>query len=45
MGARARWLAVGLVVAAIGCSHDNRTVLLVYSPHGKELLQAARARE
>jgi iron(III) transport system substrate-binding protein len=35
-------LAGGLLVlsaAVTGCSHDRRTVLLVYSPHGKELLQ------
>jgi iron(III) transport system substrate-binding protein len=30
-------LLLGAAVA--GCSHDRRTVLLVYSPHGKELLQ------
>jgi iron(III) transport system substrate-binding protein len=28
-----------LLAAAIGCSHDHRTIVLVYSPHGKELLE------
>jgi iron(III) transport system substrate-binding protein len=28
-----------LLVAASSCSHDHRTIVLVYSPHGKELLE------
>ncbi len=36
----ARPLVVAFLLAlAIGCSNDGRTVLTVYSPHGKELLQ------
>jgi len=32
--------AVALVLlSALACSSDNRTVLIVYSPHGKDLLQ------
>ncbi len=35
-----RWLAVALLLlSALGCSSDKRTVLIVYSPHGKELLE------
>lgn len=35
-----RWPAVALLVlSALGCSSDKRTVLIVYSPHGKELLE------
>ena len=30
-------LAVAVLLA--GCSHDSRTVLTIYSPHGKDLLQ------
>jgi iron(III) transport system substrate-binding protein len=31
-------LAAAAVLAALGCSKDDRTVLTVYSPHGKDLL-------
>jgi iron(III) transport system substrate-binding protein len=35
-----RWPAVALLLlSALGCSSDKRTVLIVYSPHGKELLE------
>ncbi|HVZ77638.1 MAG TPA: extracellular solute-binding protein [Gemmatimonadaceae bacterium] len=35
-----RWLVVGCAtVAAAACSRDTRTPLVVYSPHGKDLLQ------
>jgi iron(III) transport system substrate-binding protein len=35
-----RWPAVALLLlSALGCSRDGRTVLIVYSPHGKELLE------
>jgi iron(III) transport system substrate-binding protein len=35
-----RWPAVALLLlSALGCSGDKRTVLIVYSPHGKELLE------
>ena len=27
-----------VLLSALACSSDNRTVLIVYSPHGKELL-------
>ena len=37
-GGRGWACALALLIAA-GCSHDHRTVVLVYSPHGKELLQ------
>jgi iron(III) transport system substrate-binding protein len=33
-----RWAALGLVLCC-GCTHDHRTPLVVYSPHGKALLQ------
>ena len=34
------WAAVILcAAAAAGCAHDRRTTVLVYSPHGKELLE------
>ncbi|HVE78904.1 MAG TPA: extracellular solute-binding protein [Gemmatimonadaceae bacterium] len=33
-----RWLASGALLAAAACGGDGRTVLTVYSPHGKELL-------
>lgn len=32
-------LIAAFLPAAISCSSDNRTVLTVYSPHGKELLE------
>jgi len=35
----ARALAGVALVLAGACSHDSRTVLTVYSPHGKELLE------
>jgi iron(III) transport system substrate-binding protein len=31
-------VAVAFAIAASSCSNDNRTILTVYSPHGKELL-------
>ena len=31
--------AIALVLATAACSSDNRKVLIVYSPHGKELLE------
>jgi iron(III) transport system substrate-binding protein len=35
-----RWPAVALLLlSALSCSSDKRTVLIVYSPHGKELLE------
>ena len=34
-----RVLATSVVVALAGCQGDGRTVLTVYSPHGKDLLQ------
>jgi iron(III) transport system substrate-binding protein len=35
-----RWPAVALLLlSALACSSDKRTVLTVYSPHGKELLE------
>jgi iron(III) transport system substrate-binding protein len=34
-----RWPAVILLLSALSCSSDKRTVLIVYSPHGKELLE------
>src|SRR5688500_20340812 len=33
-----RWHSLALLFA-IGCGSDGRTVLTVYSPHGKDLLQ------
>ena len=38
---RAWWLVstCGLALAAAACSSDHRAVLIVYSPHGKELLE------
>jgi iron(III) transport system substrate-binding protein len=36
--------AVGLALAASACSHDHRTPLVVYSPHGKALLQDVAGR-
>ncbi len=33
-----RILAISLSLLALGCSKDDRTVLTVYSPHGKDLL-------
>src|SRR5437660_2800221 len=36
---RTRWLAAVVALAASACSSDNRKVLIVYSPHGKELLE------
>src|SRR5687768_4564320 len=35
---RRRWHSLALLFA-IGCGSDGRTVLTVYSPHGKDLLQ------
>lgn len=32
-------LATSVVVALAGCQSDNRSVLTVYSPHGKDLLE------
>jgi iron(III) transport system substrate-binding protein len=34
-----RWAWAFVLLIAAGCSHDHRTVVLVYSPHGKELLE------
>jgi iron(III) transport system substrate-binding protein len=35
-----RWPAVALLLlSALSCSSDKRTVLIVYSPHGKDLLE------
>lgn len=34
-----RGLAIVVVMLALACSSDKRTVLTVYSPHGKELLE------
>ena len=35
-----RWPAVALLLlSALSCTSDKRTVLIVYSPHGKELLE------
>jgi iron(III) transport system substrate-binding protein len=34
-----RWTWALLLLIAAGCSHDHRTTVLVYSPHGKELLE------
>ena len=35
-----RWPAVALLLlSALSCSSDKRAVLIVYSPHGKELLE------
>src|SRR6266513_5961789 len=31
------WL-VGLMVVLVGCSRDHRTPLVIYSPHGRDLL-------
>jgi iron(III) transport system substrate-binding protein len=33
------WLVAAAATALVACSSDNRTVLTVYSPHGKDLLQ------
>ena len=33
------WTCALALLFASGCSHDHRTIVLVYSPHGKELLQ------
>ena len=33
-----RMLVTGIAILALGCSKDDRTVLTVYSPHGKDLL-------
>ncbi|HEX8386389.1 MAG TPA: extracellular solute-binding protein [Rubricoccaceae bacterium] len=38
-----RPLAVAALVLIAGCKGDDRTRLLVYSPHGKELLDASEA--
>src|ERR1700716_2958002 len=35
----ASWLAAVGAFAIAACSSDNRKVLIVYSPHGKELLE------
>ncbi len=35
---RSALAAIALAIAASACSSDNRTILTVYSPHGKELL-------
>ena len=35
---RLRPAVVLVLLSALACSSDNRTVLIVYSPHGKELL-------
>jgi iron(III) transport system substrate-binding protein len=35
---RLGFAAVAFALAASSCSNDNRTILTVYSPHGKELL-------
>jgi len=32
------WLAGALVIVLFGCSRDSRTPLVVYSPHGRDLL-------
>jgi iron(III) transport system substrate-binding protein len=29
----------GMILLLAGCSHDRRTILLIYSPHGKDQLQ------
>jgi len=34
-----RWLPAALVGFAVACSGESRTSLVVYSPHGKDLLQ------
>ena len=36
---RLRPAVVLALLSALACSSDNRTVLIVYSPHGKELLE------
>src|SRR6202171_2080825 len=36
---RAWWLVTAGALAMSACSSDNRKVLIVYSPHGKELLE------
>ena len=36
---RARWLVTVGALLIAACSSDNRKVLIVYSPHGKELLE------
>ncbi len=35
---KSRILAIAISLVALGCSKDDRTVLTVYSPHGKDLL-------
>ena len=39
MAKRAWWLVTVGALAISACSSDHRTVLIVYSPHGKELLE------
>jgi iron(III) transport system substrate-binding protein len=43
MRARPLLFAVSLIAAAAGCRHDARTPLVLYSPHGRDLLGLVEA--